>query len=120
MYFCHLFYCSRGSKSVKKCSWCTRFCIDNDKIIRYLDRRFRFLADEFKYTGVEDIVSEVKATKSRLSLYYLLSDFTKPGNNRNENFGLIFFQSANKPVQLYFLYLEVFLKAFTSCFHENL
>ena len=45
--------------------------IDNDEIAKYLDRRFRVLADEFKYIGVEDLVSKVKATRFKLSLCYI-------------------------------------------------
>ena len=45
-----------------------------------------------------------------MSLYYITSDFVKPSDTRNENYGLIFFDFENKPVLLYFLYLEMFLK----------
>ena len=71
------------------------FC-DNDEIARYLDKRFKFPVDEFKYNGVEDIVSGVKATRFRLSLNYIVSDFATPGNNRNGNLRLTFFGSAKK------------------------
>ena len=86
---------------------------DDDKNIgRYLDRRFRFFADEFKYTNHEEVISEVKSIRFRLSLYYLVSDFVKASDTRNANYGLIIFESANKPVQLCLFYLEVFLKVF--------
>ena len=106
--FVYFFCCFRGSKSVNKCSWCFQFFVDNDEIARYLDKRFKFPVDEFQYTGVEDIIYEVNTTRFRLSLYYTVSDFGTPGDNRNENLDLIFFGSANKTVQFYSLYLEAF------------
>ena len=50
----------------------------------------------------------------------IVSDFLKPSDTRNKNYGLIFFKSANRPIQLYLLYMEVFLKVSStdpfSCF----
>ena len=63
----------------------------------YLDWRFKYFADEFIYTDLEKLLSEVKSSQFRLSLCYIVSDF-KPSDSRNENYGLIFFESANKPV----------------------
>ena len=93
--FLYFFCCSSGSKSVNKCSWCSQFFVDNNEIANHLDKRFRFPVNELHFTGVEDIIFEVNTTRFKLSLYYTVSDFATPGDNRNENLGLIFFGSAN-------------------------
>ena len=38
--FCHYFYCWRGSKTAGKCGVCGRFFIDNNDIVKKIDREF--------------------------------------------------------------------------------
>ena len=68
--------------------------------------------DEFKHTEREDFVRNLNARKFKSSLYYIVSDFNDSTHNRNENDGLIFFESTNKPFMFYLVYLEVLLKIF--------
>ena len=80
------------------------FFYDSD-IARYLDRRFRFCVDEFKYTDVEMILSEVEFSRFMLGLSYVVYDFVKSSNARNDNYRLIFFESANNSIQvLHFIF----------------
>lgn len=86
--------------------------VEESDFANYFDKWFKFSMDEFKYTNFESIVKDLNAKKFKLSLYYIVSDFARIDDNRNENYGLIFFESANKPFMLYLVYLEVFLKIF--------
>lgn len=106
--FYHLFYCSRGLKSVNKCSYGTRFFIDGHEIARYLDRSFKYHVDGFKYTDLENILPHVNSHRFRFSLYYIISDFAKTSNIRNKNYySLIVFKNIKR--QVHFVFDNCFL-----------
>ena len=51
------------------------------------DRKFGFHVDEFRYTDLQGIVSEVKKISFKLSLYFIVSDSAKIDNSRSEKGG---------------------------------
>lgn len=63
---------------------------DANDFENYLNKWFQFTMDEFRYPNLESIAKNLKAKKFNQSLYYIVSDFTEPSENRNENYGLFF------------------------------
>ena len=110
--FYRTLYCVHGSRNPRKCRFCTCFFVDDIDVSFYFDHKFRFKRSNFKDTQVEFLLDCIKRNTFLLSLYYVISDFSKDFYNVNENFGIIFFELANKPFMLYLIYLEVFLKVF--------
>ena len=52
--------------------------------------------------------ANLRQKKFAVSLYNIVSNFVQPSDTENENYSLIFFNSANMVFMLYLIYLEVF------------
>ena len=89
------------------------FFIDDVDTSSYSNHKFRFERPDFDETQVKYLLVRIKGNHFMLSLHYVVSDFND-FYNVNENYGVTFFQSANKPFTVYLIYLEVFLKVFFS------
>ena len=52
--------------------------------------------------------ANLRQKKFAVRLYNIVSNFVQPSDTGNENYSLIFFNSANMVFMLYLIYLEVF------------
>ena len=103
--YCHLFHCCRGFNSVNKCFYCSRSCVQNKNIARYLDKKFTFKRSFFK-----DFVLESGGYYFIVVLYfhYEGSHFFLNNVESYQNFGVIFYKHVSSSFHLPQFYLGIF------------
>ena len=67
--FNHLFHCHRGSKSVGKCKYCTRFYVEESDHSYYIEKCFTIYKSALVCTSVGNLATQVSAKSFTLSLY---------------------------------------------------
>ena len=103
------FFCRCGSKTAGECQLCTRLFVKDLVVGNVIEDYFTIYFCDLQQTLAQNLMSQVKARKLTLVLYYSVGA-SSDSNLRTEKFGEICMKAANNSSSLYVLYRQVYFR----------